>query len=90
MLAIQGPPGTGKTWLAQAISTEAGVPFFYLDGSSLQSMFMGIAPLKVGNLYRKARRAAKDYGAAIVFIDEIDAIGSRGGVAEAEGKDNDI
>jgi cell division protease FtsH len=80
-LLLEGPPGTGKTWLAQAISTEAGVPFFYLDASSMQSMFIGIAPLKVMNLYRKARNAAKDYGASIIFIDEIDAIGSRGGVS---------
>ncbi len=88
---LEGPPGTGKTWLAQAISTEAGVPFFYLDGSSLQSMFMGIAPLKVGNLYRKARKAAKDYGAAIIFIDEIDAIGARPGVSETgQGGDSDV
>ncbi|MBZ0284633.1 MAG: AAA family ATPase [Anaerolineae bacterium] len=80
-LLLEGPPGTGKTWLAKAISTEAGVPFFYIDASSLMSMFMGIAPLKVMNLYRKARNAAKDYGAAIIFIDEIDAIGSRSGMA---------
>jgi cell division protease FtsH len=79
-LLLEGPPGTGKTWMAKAISTEAGVPFFYIDASSLMSMFFGIAPLKVMNLYRKARNAAKDYGAAIIFIDEIDAVGSRGGM----------
>jgi cell division protease FtsH len=81
-LLLEGPPGTGKTWLAKAISTEAGVPFFYIDGSGMQSMFFGIAPLKVMNLYRKARNAAKDYGAAIIFIDEVDSVGSRGGVAQ--------
>lgn len=87
-LLLEGPPGTGKTWMAQAISTEAGVPFFYLDASSLQSMFMGIAPLKVSGLYSKARKAAKDYGAAIIFMDEIDAIGARPGVAEGRGDDH--
>lgn len=86
-LLLEGPPGTGKTRLAQAISTEAGVPFFYIDASSLNSMFMGIAPMKVMNLYKKARNAAKDYGAAIIFIDEIDAIGSRGGVATTGQRD---
>jgi cell division protease FtsH len=79
-LLLEGPPGTGKTWLAKAISTEAGVPFFFIDASSLQSMFMGVSPLIVGRLYSKARRAAKDYGAAVIFMDEIDAVGSRGGV----------
>jgi cell division protease FtsH len=87
-LLLEGPPGTGKTWLAQAISTEAGVPFFYVDASSLNSMFVGIAPMKVGRLYAKARKAAKQYGASVIFIDEIDAIGSRGGVAQVENKDS--
>ena len=79
-LLLEGPPGTGKTWLAQAISTEAGVPFFFVDASSMNSMFVGIAPLKVANLYRRARKAAKEYGASVIFIDEIDAIGSRSGM----------
>jgi cell division protease FtsH len=80
-LLLEGPPGTGKTWLAQAISTEAGVPFFYVDTSSLQGMFMGTSTLKVSGMYRKARRAAKEYGAAVIFLDEIDSVGARGGVS---------
>ena len=84
-LLLEGPPGTGKTWLAQAISTEAGVPFYYVDTSSLQAMFMGVGNLKVGRMYAKARKAAKDYGAAVIFLDEIDSIGSRGGVAAVGG-----
>jgi cell division protease FtsH len=78
-LLLEGPPGTGKTWLAQAISTEAKVPFFYMDASGLQSTFIGIGPMKVMGLFRKARKMAKRYGAAVIFLDEIDAVGSRGG-----------
>ena len=84
-LLLEGPPGTGKTWLAQAISTEAGVPYFYVDTSSLQAMFMGMGALKVSRMYGKARKAAKEYGAAVVFLDEIDAIGARGGVSTVGG-----
>lgn len=78
---LEGPPGTGKTWLAKAISTEAGVPFYYVDTSSLQGMFMGTSSLKVINMFGKARKAAKMYGAAVIFLDEIDTVGSRGGVS---------
>lgn len=70
-----GPPGTGKSYLAQAISTEAGVPFGYLSAPSLTSAFMGMGSIKVMMLFRKARKLAKEYGACILFIDEIDAIG---------------
>nr|PZN51834.1 MAG: ATPase [Chloroflexota bacterium] len=84
-LLLEGPPGTGKTWLAQAISTEAGVPFFYVDTSSLQAMFLGVGALKVMRMYSKARKAAKEYGAAVIFLDEIDSIGSRAGVSSVGG-----
>ena len=86
-----GPPGTGKSYLAQAISTEAGVPFGYLSAPSLTSVFMGMGNIKVMMLYRKARKLAKEYGACILFIDEIDAIGGArssslmGGAAGAMG-----
>lgn len=72
---LEGPPGTGKSYLAQCISTEAGIPFGYLSAPSLQSMWLGVGSLKVMALYRKARKFAREYGGCIVFIDEIDAVG---------------
>jgi ATP-dependent Zn protease len=80
-LLLSGPPGTGKSYLAQCISTEADVPFAYASAASFRGMFWGMDVLMVKNLYRKARRFAREYGACVIFIDEFDAIGaSRTGV----------
>lgn len=68
---LEGPPGTGKSYLAQCIANEAGVAFGYCSSASLQSAFMGMGALTIWRLYRKAR----GYGKAIIFLDEIDAIG---------------
>ena len=75
-LLLIGPPGTGKTYLAQAIATEAGVPFAYASAPGFQNMFMGVGNLRITMLYGKARRLARRYGSAIIFIDEIDAVGA--------------
>ncbi|WP_081415036.1 AAA family ATPase [Ectobacillus panaciterrae] len=74
-LLLCGPPGTGKSYLAQVIANEAQVPFAYASAPSFQNMFFGVGNLKVMSLYKKARKLAKIYGACIIFIDEVDAIG---------------
>ncbi|MGG1675464.1 AAA family ATPase [Neobacillus sp. NRS-1170] len=74
-LLLCGPPGTGKSYLAQVIANEAQVPFAYASAPSFQNMFFGVGNLKVMGLYKKARKLADVYGACIIFIDEIDAIG---------------
>jgi cell division protease FtsH len=70
-----GPPGTGKTLLARAVAGEAEVPFFALTGSSFVELFVGVGAARVRDLFAAARKAAP----AIIFIDEIDAIGQRRG-----------
>jgi cell division protease FtsH len=81
-IMLEGPPGTGKTLLAQCLATESGAAFFGTSGTDYQAMFIGVGPMKIMRMYSKARKAAAEYGSAIVFIDEIDAIGgNRGGVS---------
>ena len=78
---LSGPPGSGKTHLARCMAGTAAVPFLGLDGSRLISMWLGVGSIKVMRLFANARKFARRYGACIVFIDELDAIGSsRGGV----------
>ena len=76
-LMLEGDPGVGKSYLAQAIASEAGVPFGYCSSPSLQSPFLAGGMLSIRNLYKKARRLANQYGACILFLDEIDAIGQK-------------
>ncbi len=70
-ILLVGPPGTGKTLLAKAIAKEAGVPFYQLSGSDFVEVFVGVGASRVRALYKKARK----HEAAIVFIDELDALG---------------
>jgi cell division protease FtsH len=74
---VVGPPGTGKTLMARAVAGEAEVPFFAITGSSFVEMFVGVGASRVRDLFDKARKQAP----AIIFIDEIDAIGHRRGAS---------
>lgn len=80
---LMGVPGTGKTLLAKAIAGEADVPFFHMSGSEFVEMFVGVGASRVRDLFRKAKKEAP----AIVFIDEIDAVGRRRGAGLGGGHD---
>ncbi len=86
-ILFEGPPGTGKTLMAKAIAGASGVPFLFSTGSGFAAMFIGIGNLKVRRLFKKARVQSDKYGGAVIFIDEIDAVGSRGGVTTDRSSD---
>ncbi len=78
-----GPPGTGKTLLARAVAGEAGVPFFSISGSDFVEMFVGVGASRVRDLFEQAKAS----GPAIIFIDEIDAVGRHRGAGLGGGHD---
>jgi cell division protease FtsH len=81
---LVGPPGTGKTLLAKAVAGEAGVPFFSISGSEFVEMFVGVGAARVRDLFEQAREKAP----AIIFIDELDALGrARGAIGPVGGHD---
>ena len=82
-IIFYGPPGTGKTLMAKAIAGEAGVPFFATSGSDFVQMYVGVGAGRVRELFKKARAA----GRAVVFIDEIDAVGKTRTNGNAGGND---
>lgn len=80
---LEGPPGTGKTLLARAVAGEAGVPFFSISGSDFVEMFVGVGASRVRDLFENAKKNAP----AIIFIDEIDAVGRQRGAGMGGGHD---
>ena len=81
-LLFEGPPGTGKTYLAKAMAREAGVPFLFVSATSFQSMYYGATARKIRSYFKALRKAARQEGGAIGFIEEIDAIAmARGGLS---------
>ena len=80
---LYGPPGTGKTLIAKAVAGEAGVPFFSISGSDFVEMFVGVGASRVRDLFDQAKQAAP----AIIFVDEIDAVGRHRGTGIGGGND---
>ena len=78
-ILLWGPPGTGKTLMAEASAGETGKPYVFVDPQAFVQTFIGVAPMKIKHLYRKLRKLALRYGGVVVFFDEADVLGSRGG-----------
>jgi cell division protease FtsH len=80
-ILFEGPPGTGKTYMAKAMAREAGVPYLFVSSTAFQSMYYGQTGRKIRNYFKELRKAAREEGGAIGFIEEIDAIaGARSGM----------
>jgi len=85
-LLFEGPPGTGKTFMAKAMAGESGVPFLFVNASAFQSMYHGQTNRKIRAYFASLRKAARQEGGAIGFIEELDAIGaSRAGMGARHG-----
>ena len=82
-ILMVGPPGTGKTYLSRAVAGEAGVPFFSISGSDFVEMFVGVGASRVRDLFEQAKKNAP----ALIFIDEIDAVGRKRGAGLGGGHD---
>ena len=84
-ILLWGPPGTGKTLIAKAVAGETGRPYVFVDPGAFQNMFFGVGILKVKGLFKKLRKLALRHGGVIVFFDEADSLGSRGGTVSGAG-----
>ncbi len=84
-ILLWGPPGTGKTLMAEAVAGETGKPYVFVDPGAFINMFFGVGILKVKSLFRRLRKLAVRYGGVIVFFDEADSLGNRGGSVGVQG-----
>lgn len=89
-ILLWGPPGTGKTLMAEAMAGETGKPYVFVEPGAFQNMFMGVGVLKVRSLFKKLRKLALRYGGAIVFFDEADVLGNRGGAVSDQSGLGDV
>ena len=84
-ILLWGPPGTGKTMMAKAVAGETSKPFISVEPGAFIQMFVGVGILKVKALFRKARKLSLRYGGVIMFFDEVDSLGNRGGAVSGGG-----
>lgn len=85
-VVLWGPPGVGKTLMAKAFAGETKYPFILVQPGAFAAMFIGVNFLKVARLFKTARRLSDQYGGCVVFLDEIDSLGSRGGTVNKSEK----